>query len=213
MTSTSASMDLQSPPPATRHKVVSSGFDFQARCRGCLDRDPGVIDGGNETRDLEGLVGNALAGDGVSGIRAQIPARHIFSGIGDDVEEEHWLYNLYVVYYDDGDKPREKVFAYMNQIAESEDFDIEVSPDAFIGSIRPLDHAIAQNNADPVKPKLEFVRLKKANFSSCAGRKYYITFVAKDVTLGKNFTFQAKILYGIGGCLKVLIFRPLYKSP
>ncbi|KAJ4844817.1 hypothetical protein Tsubulata_037111 [Turnera subulata] len=31
-------------------KVVSSGFDFQARCRGCLDRDPGVIDGGNETR-------------------------------------------------------------------------------------------------------------------------------------------------------------------
>ncbi|KAJ4825881.1 hypothetical protein Tsubulata_024331 [Turnera subulata] len=66
-----------------------------------------------------------------------------------------------------------------------------------------LHYAIAENNADPVKPKLEFVRLKKANFSSCAGRKYYITFVAKELDSQKNYTFQAKILYGIRGRLKV----------
>ncbi|KAJ4825877.1 hypothetical protein Tsubulata_024326, partial [Turnera subulata] len=34
--------------------------------------------------------------------------------------EEHGLYNLYVIYYDKGAKTREKVCAYMKQIAESE---------------------------------------------------------------------------------------------
>ncbi|KAJ4824022.1 hypothetical protein Tsubulata_021448 [Turnera subulata] len=50
-------------------------FDFWARSRDCLKCDPGVIDGSDETRDLEGLVWNALAGNGAGGIGAQIPAR------------------------------------------------------------------------------------------------------------------------------------------
>ncbi|KAJ4825878.1 hypothetical protein Tsubulata_024327 [Turnera subulata] len=110
--------------------------------------------------------------------------KSIFSDL-DLVDEEDGLYILYVRYYDDGDKPREEISAYMNQIAESEGFEVDDSPDAFIGSIIPLDlqlheldcqkimkcldYAIAQNNADPVKPKQGLVTVKKANFSPCGG--------------------------------------------
>ncbi|KAJ4846701.1 hypothetical protein Tsubulata_049984, partial [Turnera subulata] len=197
MTSPSASIDLESPPPGKRQKVDDDNKE---------DREGYIV--------LEGKYDYGES---------------LFSDLDCVDDEEEGLYTLYVVYYDDGDKPHEKVSAYMKQIAETEGFDIDDSPDAFFGSIRPLDlqlhveyckyvmkcldYAIAQNNANPVKPKLEFVTVKKANFSPCAGIIYYITFVAKHVTLGKNFTFQAKVLYGIGGCLKVLIFRPLYKSP
>ncbi|KAJ4842734.1 hypothetical protein Tsubulata_045580 [Turnera subulata] len=140
----------------------------------------------------------------------------IFSGIGDGVDEEDGLYTLYVMFSDNGIRHPEKVSAYLKEIAETEGFDIDDSPDAFIGSIIPLDlqlheldcqkimkcldYAIAQNNADPVKPKLGLVTVKKANFSPCDGRIYYITFVAKDVDSQKNYTFQAKVHSGIRGC-------------
>ncbi|KAJ4842732.1 hypothetical protein Tsubulata_045578 [Turnera subulata] len=153
----------------------------------------------------------------------------LFSDLDCVEEEEDGLYILYVVHYDYGDKPREKVSAYMKQIAESEGFDIDDSPDAFIGSIRPLDkealhneldcqdlmeclnYAIAENNANSEKSYLDLVSVKKANYLGCAGFIYYITFVVKHVDLGKNFTFQAKVYSGLGEHKEVLIFRPLYK--
>ncbi|KAJ4825879.1 hypothetical protein Tsubulata_024328 [Turnera subulata] len=146
-----------------------------------------------------------------------------------DDDEEDALYSTKVMFYLQDDTTDEKIDAYLKKIADSEGFDLDDSPDAFYGSIQPLDLeryedeydyirecldvAIDKNNADSDKPKLEFVSLKKVNYSGCFGIMYYITFVAEHVLSGKNFTFQAKLLGRLGDRdIQVLTFRPLYKS-
>ncbi|KAJ4825880.1 hypothetical protein Tsubulata_024330 [Turnera subulata] len=90
----------------------------------------------------------------------------------------------------------------------------DIIKDEYEYIMKCLDVAIAKNNADSDKPKLKFASLKKTNGSGCAGVVYYITFVAKHVDSGKNFTFQAKVLgRRANGKIHVLTFRPLYKSP
>ncbi|KAJ4842731.1 hypothetical protein Tsubulata_045577, partial [Turnera subulata] len=133
----------------------------------------------------------------------------IFEGIYDygdtlfppDDDDDYVLYGTQVMFHVEDDTTQEKIDSYLKHVAESEGFDLEDSPDAFYGSIKPLDlkryeddrefvleclkRAIDINNADKDKPDLKFEALKKVNYSGCAGFMYYITFVAKHVLSDK----------------------------
>ncbi|KAJ4845612.1 hypothetical protein Tsubulata_005748 [Turnera subulata] len=124
----------------------------------------------------------------------------------------------------ENDDQREQYSRYLNQVIESEGFDVNFTPNfALMGAYRAVDlendekvwdclnFALNDNNQKPKRPKLHNPALVYATRQFASGFNYCITFRAEnmDSTGEPATTYQTRVYYDwMNGPQEVLIFRP-----